>query len=152
MPKFFTNYSRPPQVGFSSKEPSKTLQQFKDEADINVLIARYAKTGFYYNPLVQGTAKRVPQFEDFSELGDFREQQQRILDVYRMFEGMPSKIREMFGHNPAAFVDFVGDPKNEAQCVKLGILKAREEVKEVVKPVVAEPVVEQSVKTEGITE
>ena len=123
MPVFFTNYNPAPKVYAENAEPSKTLQQFKDEADINVLIGRYMRTGFYYNPLTTPTAKRAPQFGDYSALGDFQEQQQQILDIYDHFASLPAKVRERFSNNPAFFVEFAGNPDNVAECVKLGIFE-----------------------------
>ncbi len=134
MPVFFTNYNRPASPGFSSDKESKTLQQFKNEADINFLIARYSKTGFFYDPLARGGKPRPPQFGDFSNFGDFAEQQNRILSIYDSFAALPSSVREKFGHNPATFVEFCGDPKNFNDCVEMGIFPKP------VKP--AEPVVD----------
>lgn len=149
MPVFFTNYCRPPNVVEDNQEDSKTLQQFKQECDINYLIARYAKTGFFYDPLAQAGQKRMPQFGDFSNMGDFAEQQNRILAVYDAFAALPAATREKFGHNPATFVEFVGNPENAKACVEMGIFpKApeKETVQQVADPapvpVVNEPPVE----------
>lgn len=137
MSEFFTNYKRPPNVKSRNTLPSMTLQQFRDECDINNLVERYNRTGTFYNALdCAGRLARMPQFGDFSDLGDFREQQQKILDIYDHFQTLPSKIRERFNNNPAFFVEFVGDEKNLDECVKLGLLarpKAVDPV-EVVKP------------------
>lgn len=137
MPTFYTNYNPAPKRGSWNNGPSKTLQQFKDEADINVLIGRYMRTGFYYNPMQTPTQKRMPQFGDYSALGDFQEQQQRILDVYDDFARLPAKVRERFGNNPALFVEFAGDPANTEECIKLGIF---EREKAAAEPVAAEAV------------
>lgn len=138
MPVFFTNYNSPPKVGSRNDKPSKTLQQFKDEADINVLISRYMRTGFYYSPMQTPTQKRMPQFGDYSELGDFQQQQQRLLDVYDDFARLPAKVRERFGNNPALFVEFAGNPANVDECVKLGIFERA--------PAAAEPAAAEAVK------
>lgn len=123
MSEFYTNYNRPPNVKSRNSLPSLTLQQFRDECDINNLVERYNRTGTFYNALdCAGRMVRMPQFGDFSDLGDFREQQQKILDIYDHFQTLPSKIRERFNNNPAFFVEFVGDEKNLDECVQLGLL------------------------------
>ena len=121
MPKFHTVYDRPIVVGSSNEEPSRTLQQFKDEADVNYLIQRYMKTGMFYNPLTQTARKRIPDFGDYSSIGTFAEQQQHLISVYEEFSLMPAKVRERFSNNPALFVEFAGDPKNIKECMKMGI-------------------------------
>lgn len=129
MSEFFTNYKRPPKVKSGNSLPSLTLQQFRDECDINNLVERYNRTGTFYNALdCAGRLARMPQFGDFSDLGDFREQQQKILDIYDHFQTLPSKIRERFNNNPAFFVEFVGDEKNIEECVKLGLLERPKKV------------------------
>lgn len=134
--KFFTNYNHPPKVLEGNSLPSKTMQQFKDEADINVLIARYTNTGMFYTPLSAAAAqKRVPMFEDYSQLGSFQDQQNKLLEVYEDFANLPAKIRDKFGNNPALFVEFVGDEKNIDKCVEMGLFKRSKVVTEVPDPV-----------------
>lgn len=136
MPEFFTNFRRPPNVLTANLSPSKALQQFKDECDINNLVARYHQTGTFYNALdCAGRVARMPEFGDFSEMGDFREQQERILHVYEAFQGLPSHIRERFNNNPAFFVEFVGNEKNFEACCEMGIFEKPVKVQETPPPV-----------------
>lgn len=155
MPEFYTNYNRPPNVRTVNKLPSMALQQFKDEADINNLVARYHQTGTFYNALdCAGRVARMPEFGDFSEIGDFREQQEKILHVYDCFQSLPSKIRERFNNNPAFFVEFVGNEKNFEECCKMGIFEKPVETSTVPPPVETPVVgngvaVEKPVETQG---
>lgn len=140
MSKFFTNYDRPPNVRTVNRSPSMTCQQFRDESDINNLVARYNRTGTFYNALdCAGRVARMPQFGDFAELGDFREQQEKLLAVYDSFAQLPAKVRERFSNNPAFFVEFVGQEKNYEECVKLGIFEAPAEAADAVADPVAPP-------------
>lgn len=142
MPEFFTNFNRPPNVRTVNKSPSMALQQFKDESDINNLVARYNRTGAFYNALdCAGRVARMPEFGDFSALGDFREQQDKILQVYDCFQNLPAKIRERFNNNPAFFVEFVGNEKNFDACVEMGIFARPAAPVEEVPPQNAAPVV-----------
>ena len=50
--------------------PSLTQQQFAKEADINVLIDRYKRTGSFYNPMVPSGTPRMPRYEDISDMPD----------------------------------------------------------------------------------
>lgn len=63
---FYTRFDTPPKVQTFNSSPSLTQQQFKEEADINNIIASYNTTGLLTNPLVQSA--RQPMFGDFSNL------------------------------------------------------------------------------------
>lgn len=120
---FNTNYQRPPNVVVVFEKPSLTSQQFKDEADVNYLIQRYKATGTFYDALnTAGRLKRMPQFGDFADIGDFAEQQAKILEVYDLFNALPAEMRARFGNNPAAYVEFVGNPANTKQAIAMGLL------------------------------
>lgn len=155
MPNFFTNYNRPPNVRTVNKSPSMALQQFKDESDINNLVARYHQTGTFYNALdCAGRVSRMPEFGDFSDLGDFREQQDKILQVYECFQNLPAKVRERFNNNPAFFVEYVGNEKNFKECCDMGIFEMPVESSTVPPPVESPTVgdgvaVEKPVETQG---
>lgn len=110
---------------------SKTLQQFKDEADINVLLARFAATGSYYDPAsVSATATRMPQYGDYSDLPSYQEAQQIVLESEALFDALPSALRDRFGNDPANLLDFINNPDNVDEAIQLGILTKSESVVE----------------------
>lgn len=122
-----------------SVEPSRTKQSFKDECDINVLMARVEAAG---GVLDQGMVEaRQAAFGDFSEGLDYFECQNRILAAQEAFMTLPARVRERFGNEPAEVVEFLSDAKNEAEAVELGLVKG--EVKRVeggaAAPVVSPP-------------
>lgn len=123
-----TNYSSPYQshfnkpsrlysVAFPSVSPF-TKQEFKDEADINILMARYQATGQI--PVIN---ERAPQYLDVSEGFDFSAMQDRVLEAQALFAELPSVLRERFANDPAAFIEYCGDPANHGEMRKLGLLK-----------------------------
>lgn len=113
---------------------SKTLQQFKDEADINVLLARFSATGSYYDPAtVSASTMRSPQYGDYSDLPTYQEAQQIVLESEALFDALPSALRDRFGNDPANLLDFINNPDNVDEAIKLGILSK------------TDPVVEESV-------
>jgi phage internal scaffolding protein len=97
-----------------------TQQQFKDEADINNIMARYQKTGVLVDPLTQATRK--PMFDDFSELGDFRDHQQAVIDAQELFMQLPSRLRARFGNDPAELLQWLSDPANKQEAIELGLM------------------------------
>lgn len=104
--------------------PSMTQQQFKDDADINNIIAKYQTTGVLGDPFVQPT--RTPQFGDFSQLPSFQAMQNAIIASKNAFMALPSSLRERFGNDPAKYFEFVQGLKegtdDYAEAVKLGIV------------------------------
>lgn len=124
MPKFATPYGERVRVQTENNFPSATQQQFASEADVNVLIARYEKTGSFYNPLTPQVGEvRRPMFEDVSAIPSVEEAQQTILEVQEIFGSLPSRVRERFGHNPAVFVEWAQNPANLPALAKLGVIE-----------------------------
>lgn len=118
-PIIHSRYHLPPNPGIVNKEPSMTQQQFKDEADINNIMARYQKTGVLVDPLTQTTRK--PMFDDFSELGDFRDHQQAVIDAQEMFMQLPSQLRARFANDPAELLQWLSRPENKEEAIELGL-------------------------------
>lgn len=110
--------------GIKFDQPSQTLQSFKDDADINCIIARFENTGVLVDPTVP--VSRTPQFGDFSDLPTYQEAQNVIVAANNAFNSLSSKIRERFGNDPAAYFDFVRNLKEGSddydEAVRLGII------------------------------
>lgn len=95
--------------------PLRTKQEPKNEADINNIVARYMKTGFVPQPGQQ------PRFGDFTGPG-FQDMRNAIADIDMQFLQLPPRVRKMFNNDPANVVRFVGDPKNQAEAARLGLI------------------------------
>lgn len=112
---------RQPTVSTSLSFPPNsrwTKQSFKDECDINTLMARYQSTGEM--PVLNVVA---PQYLDASGM-DFQDMQNRVLEAQALFMELPSKLRTRFANDPAQFLDYVADSSNHAEMRQLGLLKA----------------------------
>lgn len=110
--------------GIKFDQPSQTLQSFKDDADINCIIARFENTGVLVDPTVP--VSRTPQFGDYSDMPTYQEAQNVIVAANNAFNDLSAKIRERFGNDPAAYFDFVQSLKkgsdDYAEAVRLGIV------------------------------
>jgi len=111
---------------------SMTKQSMKDECDVNLILARYVKTG-----LLSHVQERSPVYADVSEMGDFREALGRVDAVRDFFAGLPSQVRAFFKNDPATFLDFMSDEANREKAEELGLVK-KEEVAPAVAPAVAQ--------------
>lgn len=96
---------------------SMTKQAFKDECDINKIVAKYHKTNqITHLNRVQGS------YGDFSQVSDYQSALNAVMAAQDAFMGLSSKIRARFGNNPAEFLNFVSDDKNYEEALKLGLL------------------------------
>lgn len=98
-------------------KPSRTKQSFKDECDINVIMAQYQQTG-----VIDFVTKHPPQFIDVTG-ADFDSAAYTVAAAQSMFNDLPSSIRARFDNNPALFLDFVHDESNRAEAQALGLLR-----------------------------
>ena len=102
--------------------PSRTKSSFKDEVNINSIIARHHRG----QPLPVGAAGR-PMFGDFSDSLSYRESMDKLVKTQEQFDSLPSNIRNKFNNDPGALIDYVLnlDLKDEEavnEALKLGIL------------------------------
>lgn len=93
-----------------------TDQSFRDECDINTIMARYQSTGEL--PLLN---TQEGQWLDVTEM-DFQEHMNFIIEAQGLFDALPSDIRDRFGNDPGAFLGFVSDESNRSEVAKMGLL------------------------------
>lgn len=94
----------------------RTRQEFKDECDINVLMARYERTGI----LPQGREISTT-YADVSAW-DFADSMQKIATVKGIFSQLDARTRARFENNPEIMLEFIADPANIAEAVKMGLI------------------------------
>lgn len=109
--------------------PSMTKQSFKDECDINTIMARYEKDG-----VVTHVKEHEGQYGDFTLGFDYHDAMNRVHAARDMFMSLPAGIRTKFDNDPGKFLDFVSDPKNSDAMVEMG-LKEKAPVPAAVPPV-----------------
>lgn len=102
-------------VAFSSALPSRTKQEFAQEADINFLMGRYLSTGVIPPAVKQGYFADVDAIDYQTALG-------LVHEATALFDALPSAVRERFGNNPAALMDFVADSGNREEALRLGLI------------------------------
>lgn len=99
-------------------EPSLTQQHHAKDADINEIMRRFGVTDGAIPP-----ATLDPQyFGDFTDEVDFRGALDRTREALDRFNLLPADIRRRFGGDPVALWQFVTDPENFDEAIKLGLL------------------------------
>lgn len=100
------------------RDESLTQQSFVQDADINVLVARFGITDGALPPV----AMDPRLFGDFSDVVDFRDSLDRVRDAEARFAALPASIRNRFANEPARLWEFVNDPANVEESISLGLL------------------------------
>lgn len=108
-----------------SKDPGVTKQSFKDECDINKILAKFQKQG-----VVTHVNNHSGSYSDIGYL-DFTEAMQTVTRAQSMFNDLPSHLRKRFGHDPVEFLTFIQSeqPDDRREAVRLG-LKAPESIQD----------------------
>lgn len=95
-----------PKVQVVFDGPSKTRQEFAAECDINVIMAKYKKTGVL--PMDQ----RQQQYVDFGDVPDLQTAMNTLIDAEKAFMSLPALVRRDFDNNAIEFVKFAEDREN----------------------------------------
>lgn len=103
-----------------SESEDMAKQEFREEVDINTLVRRFHLTG----ELPQGV--RLPEYGDFIGVDSYHEAANVMAMANESFSAMPAEVRERFGNDPGAFVEFCLDRDNLEECRKMGLAPAAE--------------------------
>ncbi len=87
-------------------EDGRTKQSFKDETNIEKIMARADVTG-----TISHLAKYEGVYADFSDF-DFHTQNNMLAKGGEIFAALPAEIRKEFSQSPAKFFKYVNDPAN----------------------------------------
>ena len=112
-------YTKKPKTFFrknNSKSVSRTKQSFKDECDINCIMAKVNRHMINHrlNP-------KKPVYGDFSNIPDYAEMLNTVHRVRNSFNSLPAKIRAKFENDPEKLVAYMDDPNNLEEARELGL-------------------------------
>lgn len=122
-----------------NKEPSLTVQSDADAADIGKILANFKRVG------TVELNKADAMFLDVSDFTDFADVQRQSKIAELEFLKLPSKVREIFNHDVADWLDTAHDEDKRDRLVAAGFLEAPKapepepEPAPVVAPVVVDP-------------
>lgn len=91
-------------------------QHMRDECDVNVIMARYQKTGD-----ISHLGQIAGEYGDFSDVFDYKSGLDRIYAAQDLFLELPSSIRDKFQNDPAKFIDFAQNPENQQELRDMGL-------------------------------
>lgn len=118
--KFRTKFSlKGKKVGQTIKGVSCTLQEFKNECDINHILYMYKVKGVL--PPVSPVA---PTFEDVTGCAsDYMTAMEIVMDAENRFNELPSNVRKEVGNTPLRMLEWLQNPDNQNRGVELGLFE-----------------------------
>ncbi len=97
----------------------RTKQSFSEESNINIIMAKYEKTG-----MLDHLATHQGRYGDFIGGPDYHQALSALRAADEAFETIPAGVRARFDNDPAKFLSFVQDPENLDEMIKMGLAKA----------------------------
>lgn len=98
---------------------TRTKQSFKEECDINNIVRRSEKTGI----LPQATRQAI--YGEFDDAGTYYDAMLVVVRAREQFENLPARVRARFANSPENFLEFVENPANAEELIKLGLATER---------------------------
>lgn len=98
--------------GIEFTMPSLTVQDEKDETDINYIVNKYAdgQKGIATLDLGDSSQYAYLQFGDATLPGDYSTALELVSGVREEFYSLPAYVRAKFGHDPMNFINQLNDP------------------------------------------
>ena len=111
-----------PITGVLTKPVSRVKQSFVPECDINNILKQYSVTG-----QIRHISAKAAQgaYLDLPDEVDYQTALQIVKDGSDAFATLPSKTRERFDNDPTNFLDFMANPANREEAIKLGLATSR---------------------------
>jgi len=106
--------------GLRCEDATRTQQHFKDETDINNILRQFNITGQL------PTKPMSPRYGDFTGIGDYHAALNQVIAAEGEFMTLPAQLRARFDNDPQELIEFLNNPENKDEAVKLGLVKNSE--------------------------
>jgi len=125
---------RYPRVSIDCSAGGRTKQAMAKDCDINLIMAKYVKTG------VIDHGRKYSGDYGYADSVDFHGAMNIVAKGDSMFADLPAVVRGRFNNDTALFLDFVQDEANAEEMVELGLASPSEpEVPEGALPPIVTP-------------
>jgi len=118
--EFKTAYSPKLRVQLVCSTPGRTKQSFKDECDINNIMRKFIRTG-----TLDFAQRNEGRYGDCTGM-EYQKAVYQVAAAKSLFNELPAELRNRFENEPAKFLEFVQDRRNEDEARELGLLKPKE--------------------------
>lgn len=132
--------------GIEFTMPSLTVQDEKEETDINYIVNRYAdgQKGIMTLDLGDSSQYAYLQFGDATLPGDYSTALELVSGVREEFYSLPAYVRAKFGHDPMNFIDHLNDSATLEYLQQQGLYDSKYTFDESQKPIISEQTQEKS--------
>lgn len=103
--------------------PSQTQKQWKNDVDVNKIMARYKKTGQITH--LRNAAEGA--YLDLTEIPDLLTAKLQIQQAESTFLQMPASLRQKFNNQPENLISYLSNPSNHEEAIHLGLMVKRDE-------------------------
>lgn len=107
-------------VGTVNKEVTMTQQQYAEECDVNHIMKKYITTGEIHH-----VNRKQGVYADMADIQDYQGMLNTVLAANEAFDALPADVRNKFRNDPANLIEFVQDPENYDEGVKLGLFEGK---------------------------
>lgn len=98
-----------------NNQPSETVKAEAELGDINLILKKYREVGIIDNLNIT-----EEMFADVTEFTDFQDVMQTAKVAEQEFMKLPSKVREVFNHDVATWLDTAHDQEKRSQLIEAG--------------------------------
>lgn len=95
----------------------RTKSEFLKDCDINLIMAKYKKTGI----LPSSARSAAARYGDFSQVPTFAEMQDKINAAQEVFAALPAKVRKQFDNDPSQFLQAAETAEGRELMKQLGL-------------------------------
>lgn len=104
-------------------EPSMTMQQFTEDANLNIVLKRFGVGDGSHLPGLEALGPIDPSYYgDFTNAVDLKGALNAMLEAERRFMDLPAELRARFHNNWVELHDWVNDPANLDEAIELKML------------------------------
>lgn len=114
--------------GINFTMPSLTVQDEKDDTDINYIVNKYADGQKGISTLDLGDTSQYAylQFGDATLPGDYSTALELVSGVREEFYSLPAYVRAKFGHDPMIFINQLNNPETLEYLQREGLYSSRD--------------------------
>lgn len=110
-------YQKQVLVQIEFKEPTMTQQHFKEECDVNNIMAHWTSTGE-----LPSQTRFEPRYVDSTQFGDYKHALDTVLQLEELFEGLPKNLQNKFNYDIPTMIDWLQDETNFDEAQRLGLI------------------------------
>lgn len=102
--------------GLLCEDSSLTEQHHGEDADINVIVSRFLKTGEMPQNAIE------PRYGDFSDVVDYHTALNAVIAAEAQFDALPAKLKDRFSNDPQELMNFLQNQANRDEAIALGLI------------------------------